>query len=195
MFSENDRRNILLGVVAAILMVVSCAGTVQLYKSNVAAHVDRNTINFTQSDYDQALQKWSALGVSEYEIAIRSGAHDITLSVKGGADTIEVLQHLESGSPVNELSLPTGAALLRRVTVDLLFQRAKEALDATAFGGSSSIGTEEEYFLDFSMRFDPTLGYPTYFSAYQRTTKASREIVWRETLQAPIEVKSLKIIR
>jgi hypothetical protein len=195
-FSESGRRNIVLGAVAVILLIVACAVTVQLYKSNVPEHVDRNTINVTQSDYDQALQKWTARGVSEYEISIHSGADDITLRVSGGVDTIQVLQHLHSGSPANEQRLPAGAALLRRMTVDLLFQNVKEALDFNALGGGSNRpGSNDVYFFDYSARFNPDLGYPTYFSAYQRATKASREIVWRETIQAPIEVTNLKIIR
>jgi hypothetical protein len=189
-FSESDRRNVVLGTLVVVLLIGACVGTIQLYKLNIPEHVDRSTIDVTQSDYNQALQKWLARGVSEYELSIRSGSEEIILRVPGmNSSPVEVIQHLHSGSPADELNLPTGSGRLRRMTVDRLFGEIKRVLDFDTTVGANQL------FYDYSARFDPDLGYPTYYSAYQRITKPSREIVWRNTLQPPVEVTNLKIIR
>ena len=199
MFSENDRRNILVGTLLVVALTIACVATVRFYKSAVPENVEGNTINTTEAEYTQALAKWRARNVSEYEMTLHSGADDITLRVNvGGTDVPQVLQHLHGGSPVSD-EVPAGSALLRRMTVDLLFQYAGQAVVASQPSQSGdpahTSNGEYDFFRDYTVRFDQSRGYPTYFAAYQRTTRPSREIVWRDTLQAPIEVREVKVIK
>jgi hypothetical protein len=188
-FSESDRRNIVVGSVAVILMMIACVGTIQFFKSNIPEHVEGSTIDVTQSDYDQALQKWNARGVLEYELSIHSGDEDIILRVPGITSPVGVIQHLHSGSPVDENNLPRGSGRLRRLTVDILFGEIDRALDFDTTLGA------DQLFYDYSARFHPEFGYPIFYSAYQRVTKPSREIIWRNTIHPPVEVTNLKVIK
>jgi hypothetical protein len=195
MFNENDRRNIIVATIMVLALTVACAATVQFYKSAVPEHVEHSTINITTSDYEQALAKWNALAVKEYEIVIHSASDDVTLRVNVPEASVDILEHLHSGSPLGE-TIPTNSALLRRVTVERLFQLAKEGLDVMRDEASSGLPPgKQDAFLDYSVRFDQERGYPTYLSKYARITRSSREVVWRETPQEPIEVRSLKVIK
>ncbi len=199
MFSENDRRNIIIGSLLVIVLTIACVATIRFYKSSVPEQVERDTLNITEADYTQAVAKWRAQNVSEYEMTLHSGADDVTLRVNvGGTDVPQVLKHSHGGSPVTD-EVPAGSALLRRMTVDLLFQYANQAVAASAAQSgavpSHTSNGEYDFFRDYTVRFDQNRGYPTYFATYQRKAHTSREIVWRETIQAPIEIRALKVIR
>ncbi|HKP51455.1 MAG TPA: hypothetical protein VJ183_02265 [Chloroflexia bacterium] len=185
-----------MGSVVIALLIAACVGLIQLYKTNIPEHVDRSTIDVTQSEYDQALQKWRARGASEYEFSIHSGSEDIRLHVPGTSGPADVLQHLHLGSGVDEENLPQGSGRLRRMTIESLFEDIKEGIDVSAIDSSfGSPNSKNNLFYDYSARFNPELGYPTYYSSYLRVTRPSREIVWRSTLDAPVEVTDVKIIR
>ena len=195
MFSESDRRNILVGTAAVILMTVACVAIVLFYKSRVPENIEGSTIDITESQLQEAMSKWRARNPSQYEMSLHSGQDDVTLLVNVNENTIEVLKHLHAGSPVTS-ELPPGSGSLRSLTVDLLFQNAQHGLAnaAPSEGVPPTSASGTQTFLDYSFRFDPELGYPNYYAAYARTTKPSREVVWRDTLREPIEITSLKII-
>lgn len=195
MFNESDRRNIIVASLLVLALTVACAATVQFYKAAVPEHVDRSTINITRSDYDQALAKWNAQAITEYELVIHSDTDDVTLRVNVPEGIVDILQHLHGGSPLGE-TIPTNSALLRRITVERLFDRANEGLGIILNEANSDVPlTMHNVFYDYNVRFDQQRGYPTYFSVYRRFTQLPREVIWRKTLQEPIEVRSLKVIK
>src|SRR5205809_777900 len=81
MFSESNRRNILLGSTGILLMVTACLTTILAYKQVVPSNVDRDTITITRADYEQALEKWRARKVAEYEITVRRNPYEAILRV------------------------------------------------------------------------------------------------------------------
>jgi hypothetical protein len=116
-------------------------------------------INITQAQYDEALAKWRAAGVGEYEMVVEYQAFSLyagtlTLRVKGG-EVVEVVNFERSGraagTPIPDL------AQLNFLTVEALFEKVGSALAAKPW----EVSSESDIPLDYQVEFDPTLGYPT----------------------------------
>jgi hypothetical protein len=80
-------------------MIVLCAVTANLYRLTVPEQVDRDTINITRSDYEQALAKWKARGVAEYTITLTRKADRITLRVNRQTGEIYLLEWMRGPDP------------------------------------------------------------------------------------------------
>jgi hypothetical protein len=208
-FSENDRRNALLGSLTIFVMIFACAASIRLYKLAVPEHVDGDTVSFSQAAFEQALARWQAAGVQSYEMTIRSGDELVVLRVSDGGESVKVVQHLYDDRAIDEQRISPYSARLRTMTVEHLFAMAQgtdtgapptganraPGEDTTYFYDSDRRFDERlTYFYDFNMRFDERLGYPNYMSQYERTTRPSREITWRVNLRPPLEVKALTVL-
>ena len=195
MFSTSDRRNIAVGSLLVVALTFACSAMAAFYKSAVPEQVDHSTMNVTVSDYEQALARWKVQAIKEYELVIHSGSDDVTLRVNVLEKDIEILQHLHGGSPLGDTIGPSSARL-RAITIEKLFDQAGQGLDVIGEQAASQFPpAQQNLFFDYYVRFDQTMGYPTYYAQYQRLTQPSREIVWRKTVQEPIEVRSLKVIK
>lgn len=195
MFSENDRRNALLGSLTIIVMVAVCAASVFLYKLAVPEHVDADTMTVSYSDYEQAFLKWQASEIDNYEITLRAGDDDLILRVADAGTSIEVLQHFYKGEPIDELDMDDYSAELRTMSVEHMF----EVLEGTivqyeVHGLPPSRDESYTFFYDLTVRFDPTLGYPVYMGEHKRIIRPSREVTLREVYWIPIEVKDFKVL-
>ncbi|HYO48593.1 MAG TPA: DUF6174 domain-containing protein [Chloroflexia bacterium] len=116
-------------------------------------------INITQAQYDEALAKWRASGVGEYEMvaeyqAFSLYAGTLTLRVKGG-EVVEVINFERggraAGTPIPDLTQ------LKFLTVEALFEKIGEALAMRPW----EVSSESDVPLDYKVEFDPTLGFPT----------------------------------
>jgi hypothetical protein len=197
MLTDDDRKNAIIASVAVLALVVVCVATIGFYKSVVAEHVDRNTINITEESYEQALAKWQAQHITDYEITVATGQSEATLRVTGGGANIDVIKQSYAGSEASLSSAPGELDELRQMTVERLFQLSRDALDDMESGAGPSRSEDGafDYFYDYDIHLDGTHGYPRYFAEYQRVTKPSREITWRGALQPAIEVKDFKSLR
>jgi hypothetical protein len=126
-----------------------------------AAQPDQQAgINITQAQYDEALAKWRAAGVSEYEMvaeyqAFALYAGTLTLRVKGG-EVVEVIS-FERGGRATGTPIPNPGDL-NFLTVEALFERIGEALATRPWDIG---GSESGIPFDYQVEFDPTLGYPS----------------------------------
>jgi hypothetical protein len=116
-------------------------------------------INITQAQYDEALARWRAAGVGEYEmvaeyLAFSLYAGTLTLRVKGG-EVVEIINFERGGRAVGT-PLPDPKEL-KFLTVEALFERIGEALASKPW----EVSSESDIPLDYRIEFDPTLGYPT----------------------------------
>ena len=116
-------------------------------------------INITQAQYNEALAKWRAAGVGEYEMVAEHQAFSLyagtlTLRVKGG-EVVEIVNFERggraAGTPIPDLTQ------LKFLTVEALFEKIGEALASKPWDVSSA----SDIPLDYKVEFDPTLGYPT----------------------------------
>ena len=181
-------------------LIVACLATAFTYRQSVPAHVDRDTINISESDYEQALAKWEARQVVEYTITVARNADQITIRVNRETGDIFLLEWLRAGHPyeggVPDPNNPVIPGLYYDLSVDGMFDRIREWLDAIESGQPLAPTVEEtEYFNDFVARFHPELGYPIYVANYVRSAHRTREVIWRSPARPILEVQSLTIMR
>lgn len=118
------------------------------------------TINITRGDYEAALAKWNAQGISEYEIAVNNvalGGQGTILRVT--SDKVQVLGYFYSDdSPIvqstPETTEPSKYDLEN--TVAGLFEHVDGILN---FGVCPNIG-EMAFPVEYEIEFDQALGYP-----------------------------------
>ena len=192
-------RSPIFGGIAILLSIFVCALSARAYKLVVPEHVDRDTINITRADYEQALNKWRSRGAIEYEISVSRGRDSVQTRVNEAERKLYLLKNVRDLEelPVSGLKEPADFASFRGWTVEGLFETAEGYVAQMPTGGGRiRPGSEEyDYFYDFTVQFDPNLGYPTYLSEQLRTIRKSREITWRTPVRPPMEVKSLVVIR
>lgn len=171
---------------------------VRLYKLAVPENVDKDIINITRNQYESALAKWRLRGVSEYEMTVSRKNEVFTLRVNEDNSTVYLLEDIVDGRQVSApgLSSPVEFASYSDYTVGGMFTRVKKGLDSV-LSGARMLPSEDknDYFYEYDVQFDPSLGYPTHILEYQRSTRLSREITWREAQPTSREVKDLKIIK
>jgi hypothetical protein len=200
---NKDRKRTLLGAILILALVVACVVTVRLYKLAVPEQVDKDTINITASDYEQALNKWRSSNVVEYEISSVMADEEVTLRVNQPENLIYVLRHYRNGEPFGAFDpnipiMPSQFIKYNIYTVNGMFDLAKQRLDfMQSLNGERIEPSEEEfdYFHDYIIQFDPTTGHPTYIADKIRTAHRLRELTWRASGVPAIEVKGLKILK
>ena len=129
-------------------------------------------INITRNDYDDALAKWRAADVREYEIvanyifvyAEMSG--DWRLRVRDGK-IVEIYRgdvrvFIDDGDSIpNPEANPSNLAFL---TVEAQFETIQKILDDPASRGLVLGG--ERYEVQYRIKFNDTLGYPEMYAVY-----------------------------
>ncbi len=60
----------LLGSLVVVLVALGCVLGIDLYTTAVPEQVERDTINISQADYEQARARWDAQKISVYELLL-----------------------------------------------------------------------------------------------------------------------------
>ena len=197
------RKRTLIGAIFILALVIACVVTVRVYKLAVPEQVDRDTINITASDYEQALNKWRSSNVVEYEISSVMADEEVTLRVNQPENLIYVLRHYRNNEPFGAFDpnipiMPSQFVKYNIYTVNGMFELAKQRLDfMQSLNGERIEPSEEEfdYFHDYIIQFDPTDGHPTYIDDKIRTAHSLRELTWRASGVPAIEVKDFKVLK
>ena len=198
--SGDERRGTIIASALIVLLIVACAATAGVYRANMPPHVDANTINFTQDEYDQALAKWESREVAEYTTTARRGRDQLTIRVNTENDEIFLLEWLRDGEPYEGATPDPNRAVLpglyQQYRVEAMFDKAREWLDLMASGQQPEMRVGETVFYqDYVVRFDPELGYPSYLAHHTRSVHRTRELVWRQEAEPIIEVKQVTVVR
>ena len=163
--------------------------------SLASAWPESGTINITRDDYNTALQKWHTLGVQEYEMVVHYSQYHCgidptdcgTWTLRVDGDKIDILKYkpLYSTANLQPLLKPGD---LKFLTVDHLFQEADRIL-------SSGPYSRGQFPLDYTVKFDPVLGYPIEISRQGR--QPSKGFVSTEGwhLGQRKEIYSLKVFK
>jgi hypothetical protein len=181
----------LLGSALLLLLMFACTLALRFYKTIVPEHVDRDTINFTAVDLEQAREKWSSSGLSRYEMRLITGEEEYSLRVDESAGTVEVLDHYIRNQRQFGTVGTYALEELYDLTVPGLFDAAREKLSGEP---RFVIGPDENgmtRYYDYWADFDAGYGHPVEISDYERGIMTTREIVWRTTLNK-VEVKDFK---
>jgi hypothetical protein len=151
------------------------------------------TINVTREDYNVALKNWHSHGIEEYEMVINYGAQGCGLDprtcgtwklrVKG--DRIDILGYSWFDVPTNPSATP---ADLKFLTVDSLFREVDETLNNGPFVGGP-------FALDYTVKFDPALGYPTEIQRQARQPSSGYVSTDGWPVYYQKDVHSLKVTR
>lgn len=143
----------------------SAQAQVQVSTALLSATTVASTINITQQDYVNALARWQAQGVSEYEITlIDSSRMDIGGKMKlrialdrGNPRLVEYTMLSQTRPQLVPLSTLSADELdhLRGLSVEAMFGVIGEL-----FNGNPPGLTRPNF--DYDIAFDPELGYPTH---------------------------------
>ena len=202
LFGEGDRRSTVLGSMLIFALVLTCIASIWMYKQVVPEHAERDTINISMTDYEQALAKWNSANIAEYRITLvqvdSEAKQQITLRVNQEEDEIYLLGHLYNESPFGNSNpnrpLPPGE--YEEYTVDGLFAHAREWLDLALSGERLEPSSEDtDFFHDYNIRFDPDFGYPTNIEDWIRSAHLTREVVWRELGERRIRIENFTVER
>jgi hypothetical protein len=199
LYTPVEKRDIMIGVIATLVLALGFVGLVFAYKLNVPEHVERDTISFTESQFSEARAKWEDANVAEYEIVISfrelnaAVTHQITLLVDAELEEITLMNYSIDGSPT---SRPVSEEEYSQFTVENLFAIVEERLEAILGGVAMEDSSESRVtYRDLIVRFDPVLGYPALMEDYRRSALISREIVMREKAFSTLEIKRVSVIR
>jgi hypothetical protein len=146
-------------------------------------------INISRSDYEQALAKWRAQNVAEYVIATETRAFlggDTKLRVSNGGKDVVVLEPAPSSTPS-----PEYIEHFRADTVEGMFADIEAMLDDNEVVHSPAVTSMGGFYMAYTVRFHPELGYPTYLEGHPVTEPGSHvfDADWKKT------VKELTIVR
>jgi len=170
----------------ALALVVIALAVVQLWPDN-------GSVNITRDEYNAALNKWRSQNITEYEMTTSFSAKGCALDkmvcgtwkLRVSGDKINILEYSWMDGPTTPTAGPSDLDFL---TVDSLFRE----IDATLADGPFA---KDGFPLDYTIRFDPTLGYPIEISRQGRQGRNSllSSEVWH--LGIDKEIRSLKMIR
>jgi len=184
-------------ILALVLLGILVLGIVLLFQiSNIIGANQQGAINITAADLQAARAKWKAHNVAEYEMVLDVEPHGsggsmclgcgtYTLHIKDNqatitsyiTTTVSAFYHY----PDYDLPMDKGA------TVDRLFDEVDSILTSGPFRCASS---SEQLLFDYTVEFDPELGYPTMIKTDARGGGTA------ECGGSSIEaVKSLKVIK
>jgi hypothetical protein len=187
-------RGLLLSAVLVGLAVIVAAAAVRLPSSVVPLNLAGATpvptipprINISRSEYEQALAKWKAQKVEEYEITVHVRAF------AGGAWTLRVRDYgnkVEQVAPVVRPTLGLTAEdiedIIKVDTVEAMFAQIGEVFADIDSSGTPSRTESWDVYMD-QVRFDPVLGYPQHMMRWVEG--------WTDT-DRDVTVTSLKIIK
>jgi len=137
-------------------------------------------INITRSEYEQALDKWKAHYIQEYEITLENDYlldDKMVLHVSESDNKVEQLApRMRPFDTLTELDVER----LRYDTIEGLFAQADEALRR------ESMSEEHPFYATYRMSFDPALGYPNHFEVTYFNAN---------DMNARITVTNLKVIK
>jgi hypothetical protein len=151
-----------------------------------ATSVITGGINFTRSQYDEALKKWRDLAVREYEYVVRFQAFSPfagtwNLHITEGVPEITSYTRL-NGTPTT----PTvGGDALKFLAVDDRFLLIEDRLGRVESNSLSSLDKQS----DFLVTFDSVYGYPVSVEVKAKPNASVSDI------DSSVTVESLKIIR
>lgn len=192
MFSSNDWRNAIAGSVLFVALLLACIGGISLYKGSVPVQVEANTASVTGNSLALETAKWQAQAPPAYDITVKQGADQATLHVSDNETNIQVLQYTHAGSPVSNSNTPLYPNV-QQMSVQNLFTLVQNSLNRMEQSGLLPADNGKlDLFYDYDVRFNEGLGYPTHIVSYQRETSTLREIIWRESPQAAINVEDFK---
>jgi hypothetical protein len=119
-------------------------------------------INITRGEYEQALARWNAQKIEEYDITTD------TRAFMGGTMTVHVSAF---GNKVEELA-PVARPLdtlttddikyLKEDTVEGLFATIGDAFKDNEQIKTSAVPASEQFYMVYHVSFDPRLGYPNH---------------------------------
>jgi hypothetical protein len=154
-------------LVAAVLLVIIVA-TVSLALA-LSTSISTPPINISRNEYEQALAKWKAQKIEEYEITTD------TMALAGGARTLHVSDH---GNKIEQLypkllsasaSTPEDFEYLKKDTVEGMFAQVNHMLsESNAFNAVASYFTRD-FYMAYQVTFDMDLGYPQAVSGWPIT--------------------------
>jgi hypothetical protein len=119
-------------------------------------------INITRQQYEEALAKWQASGVDEYEIT------KSTITPWGGTTSVHVSDH---GKTIHNLR-PDDSSWLEpdeSDTVEGMFKEVDELLRRAAETDIATAMAKDGSYDAFAVEFDPDLGYPVSIAGYAVT--------------------------
>jgi hypothetical protein len=186
--------------VAIIILAGSLALVVWLVSWVVSvATLQHGSINITRDNYQAALVKWRSQGIEEYEMDLDMatpkggragclGCGTYTLKVHGKDVTL-----LNYVSPTVGYASPAGQdELSQSYIIDGLFADVDRMVTA---GPMRCDRFPETLIFDYTIRFDPQLGYPTFIGETSRDTEGHP----MSTLECGggilTEVRSFKVIK
>ena len=189
----------LTGSVIALLAAVALMLAIQAYKALVPTQIEHNTSNVTQADYDRSLAQWTGKNVGTYEMTIVDPRQELRLRVDTTKDKLYMLSHTVNGisESVDGLKVAlTGvtARTFQAYTVDSIFESIRADMAATALGSGAPAGTDTTRFVDLTVQFDPSAGYPVHVVEHARITLNTKEITWRTTTK-DVQIKDFTIIQ
>jgi len=142
--------SIVLGAILglAIFLVVSTA----LFKPPV--------INITRQQYNEALAKWRAAGIEEYQMVADTKAFlGGTLTVRYNNSTGTLLSKGTNGRPFATPE-PEYADYARKDTIEGMFEDIDEILQGSTVLHTAAMMSSGEWYMAYRVEFDPELGYP-----------------------------------
>jgi hypothetical protein len=185
-------RGLLLSAVLVGLAVIVAAAALRLPSSVVPLNLAGATpvptipprINITRSEYEQALARWKAQKVEEYEITVDIRAYF------GGSHTLRVSDNgnkVEQLAPVAQEASdlpPVVMDYLKRNTVEAMFGQIGEVFADIDSSGTPARTESEDVYMD-QVRFDTVLGYPQHMKSWTGWTHSDWDVT----------VTDLKIIK
>jgi hypothetical protein len=197
-FLNNDKLNILRGAIAIIVLASGCIFSIVLYKQAMPLQIERDTINITRQEYEQALALWEAQGAEQYELSWGTDDDHIVVRVTVGEDFPVVVRQVRHGKEIDlaKEGMPELSPEYQQLTVERLFSLVAQSLSHVEHGDlPRTDNTGSSVYYDFEVTLDPVLGYPKHFAAYQRLTKAAKEITWRQRTRQPIDLRGVTVLR
>lgn len=147
-------RGLLLSAVLAGLAVIVAAAALRLPSSVVPVNLDwaKPRINITRSQYEEALVKWKAQKVEEY---------DITVEIMGGFGGTHTLHVSDYGNKVEQLApVVRPASVLTADDIEYLKRDTVEGMFAEIDAALAGSNVADDSYLAYKVSFDPDLGYP-----------------------------------
>ena len=150
------------------------------------AHLLR--INITRSEYEQALAKWQAQKVEEYEITTD------TRAFSGGIQTLHVSDY---GNKVEEVAPNAGPfntltaeeiKYLKEDTVEGLFAKIDASLKDSEIFKTGAMRGGGDCYMVYQVTFHPYFGYPDHY-VQRPSNHCPTDMDWDET------VTNIKIIK
>jgi hypothetical protein len=154
------------------------------------AETTQKPINILREEYEEALGKWQASGIEEYEISVHTTAHwssKVVLRVSEKGKRILVVNPTTSAVSTPD---PDYASALEDDTVEGMFAYVERFLNEDRVKQSGA-DTSTNFHMAYTVEFDPKFGYPISISGYPATWQ---DVVVFDTLWSK-QVTDFKILK